>query len=90
MVGHKHSEVVDMIRDSSFVTLTLIGKLGPNGTAKGTVCVHVCTESDVVVVVYVYTIVSRASAPVPHFKGVNVAASMQTYGILIPRKCPCG
>ena len=42
MVGHKHSEVVDMIRDSSFVTLTLIGKLGPNGTAKGILCVCVC------------------------------------------------
>ena len=35
VVGHKHSEVVEMIRDSSFVTLTLIGKLGSNGTAKG-------------------------------------------------------
>ena len=47
VVGHKHGEVVDMIRDSSFVTLTLIGKLGTNGTAKGihihTLYMHQCT-----------------------------------------------
>lgn len=39
VMGHKHSEVVEMIRDSSYVTLTLLGRHLSNGTAKG-VCTH--------------------------------------------------
>ena len=63
-----------MIRDSSFVTLTLIGKLGPNGTAKGVwVCVCARVYTDVVVMVYVYHSVPGKRSYVP---GVTVAASI--------------
>ena len=45
VMGHKHHEVVEMIRDSSHVTLTVIGKLPRNGTrgAGKCTCIHVGT-----------------------------------------------
>ena len=57
MVSHKHGEVVDMIRDCSHVTLTVIGKLGGHNGTKGAyndiqlyvhVYMYICTSNNAV------------------------------------------
>ena len=42
VVGHKHQDVVDMIKDSSHVTLTVISKVAANGSHRSEFCLFTC------------------------------------------------
>ena len=59
MLSFKHSSVVEMIHESSHVTLTLVGKMTPNGTKGGDTSIASCTVYDITVDTYVYRVSSN-------------------------------